>query len=317
MGALKDCIELKEGEKFLVVTDQARYTVGEAFFEAALKLGAKPLMVIMPAVPPSGREPPDPIPRMMKEADAVVAPTTYSISHTQARRNAAKAGSRIATMPTMTEKMMSKGGMTADFKQVERTAKKLHTILKKYTACRVTTKLGSDVTFEIPNDKWNLDTGMINVPHEFGNLPGGEVFLPPAKANGTLVVDGAFAGVGILDEPVTLEMKDNFVTQITGGKAARKIKKIVTGASKEMKKPRLAFNVAEFGIGINPKAKLIGNALEDEKAIGTIHMAIGDNSTFGGNIVAPVHLDGIVKKPTITLGQKKVLMKDGKFAVKL
>ena len=61
----------------------------------------------------------------------------------------------------------------------------------------------------------------------------------------------------------------------------------------------LARNLAELGIGINPKARLIGNVLEDEKVGGTVHVALGDNSTFGGDVVAGIHLDGIITRPKV------------------
>jgi leucyl aminopeptidase (aminopeptidase T) len=317
MSAVKDCLDLKPKEKFLVLTDPERVSIGKAMFEAAQKIGAEPMMVIMPVKGPHGTEPPDPIPDMLKKVDAVIAPTTYSVSHTQARKNACKSGTRMATMPSITENQMKKGAMTADFKKVEATAKKLYNVLKRYKTCRITTKLGTDVTMGIDPKLWLLDTGMIDKPGEFGNLPGGEAFLPPSNANGTLVVDGAFAGFGKVDAPVILEMEDNFVTKISGKKAASKLEKMLKAASKELKNPKLVYNVAELGIGINPKAKIIGNALEDEKVIGTIHMAIGDNSTFGGKVRANIHLDGIVREPTIILGKNKEIMKKGKFTIKI
>ncbi len=61
----------------------------------------------------------------------------------------------------------------------------------------------------------------------------------------------------------------------------------------------LARNLAELGIGANPAAHLIGNILEDEKVAGTVHIALGDNSTFGGNVIVGIHLDGIITKPRV------------------
>jgi len=314
MSAVKDCLGLKPNERFLVLTDPEKQTIGNALFEAAEKIGAEPMMVIMPVKGPHGTEPPDPIPQILKKVDAVIAPTTFSVSHTQARKNACKSGTRMATMPSITEKQMKKGAMTADFKKVEASAKKLYSVLKRYKTCRITTKLGTDVTMGIDPKLWQLDTGMINKPGEFGNLPGGEAFLPPSDANGTLVVDGAFAGFGKVDEPLVLEMENNYVTKISGKKAASKLKKMLDKASKELKNPKLVYNVAELGIGINPKAKIIGNPLEDEKVMGTVHVALGDNSTFGGSVQAGIHVDGILLKPDLTVGGKAVMEK-GKLRV--
>ena len=316
MTAVRDCLGIKPEETLLILTDPNKKSIAEALFDAARKCGAEPYMLMMWERDHHGEEPPAPIPELMKMVSAVIAPTTYSVSHTQARKEACKAGVRIGTMPMITEGMMNKGAMTADFPKMKAWAEKLHVILKRSNRVHVTTALGTDVTLNIPTDKWTLDTGVLDKPGSFGNLPGGEVFLPPTNVNGVLVVDGAFSGYGLVDKPVKITIKDNYAQKIEGGKAAKKIQEVLEKASKPLADPNWVFNMAEFGIGINPKAKLIGNPLEDEKVIGTFHMALGDNSTFGGNIRANVHLDGIVKRPTITVGDT-VIMKGGKFVAKL
>jgi leucyl aminopeptidase (aminopeptidase T) len=76
--------------------------------------------------------------------------------------------------------------------------------------------------------------------------------------------------------------------------------------------PQLFFNIAELGIGMNDKAKVIGSPLEDEKVLGTVHVALGDNSTFGGTVQAGVHLDGIIMNPTLKLDNLE-LIKNGEL----
>ena len=75
-----------------------------------------------------------------------------------------------------------------------------------------------------------------------------------------------------------------------------------------------AYNIAEFGIGTNDSAKLSGLLLEDEKVMGTVHIALGNNVTMGGTFNVPIHLDGVIKKPTVYL-DNKLLMKNGKLLV--
>ncbi|MFB6198697.1 MAG: aminopeptidase, partial [Halobacteriaceae archaeon] len=63
---------------------------------------------------------------------------------------------------------------------------------------------------------------------------------------------------------------------------------------------RDARNIAELGIGANVGAStLVGSVLLDEKAAGTVHVAIGDDASIGGDIEAPLHLDGVILEPTI------------------
>ena len=75
-------------------------------------------------------------------------------------------------------------------------------------------------------------------------------------------------------------------------------------------------NIAEFGIGTNEAAKRPDNILESEKILGTVHIALGDNSSFGGNVKTPFHQDFIFFRPTVTLmnrdGSENDLLRDGK-----
>ena len=253
-----------------------------------------------------GEEPPAAIAQMMKMVDVIIAPTAFSISHTQARKEANLAGARIATMPMITEEMMSKGGMTADFKLVKKRADRLINDIGDAKQVHVTTPDGTDIRFSIEGRKWVADTGLLHEKGAFGNLPGGELFLPPVEgtAEGVIVVTGALAGIGILKKPVKIIVRNGLGKEISGGPQAKAFAKMLAEASGKLEQPDNAYNIAEFGIGLNPKAKLIGNPLEDEKVIGTIHLALGDNSTFGGNTHAGIHVDGIILRPTVEVDGK-------------
>jgi len=73
-----------------------------------------------------------------------------------------------------------------------------------------------------------------------------------------------------------------------------------------------ARNIAEFGVGTLDCARISGNTLEDEKVRGTIHFAIGDNASMGGRVKVPLHLDGIIKSPSVWLDGNE-WMKKGKI----
>jgi leucyl aminopeptidase (aminopeptidase T) len=70
-----------------------------------------------------------------------------------------------------------------------------------------------------------------------------------------------------------------------------------------------------LGIGLNRKAKIVANMLEDEKVYGTCHFAVGSN--YDGDAEALIHLDGLVKRPTIVAinrkGDEKTMMADGRL----
>ncbi|MDP6642328.1 MAG: hypothetical protein QGF74_03045 [Candidatus Nanoarchaeia archaeon] len=60
------------------------------------------------------------------------------------------------------------------------------------------------------------------------------------------------------------------------------------------------------------KAKVTGKILEDEKVMGTCHIALGSSLGFGGKVKVPIHLDGVIKKPTIFVDDEEIMRK-GKF----
>jgi leucyl aminopeptidase (aminopeptidase T) len=303
--AIYTCMGVKKGEIVLILTDSEKESIGKALFEVAQEAKAEAILVKMLPRTRHGEEPPKAIANMMKSADVIIAPTQYSVTHTQARKLANKAGARIATMPGIITSMMSSGGMTADFKDVEKGVRKLAKKLHGTKTVNIQTALGTDLTVSVEGRSWYQDTGICHKRGDFMNLPAGEVFIAPKEktAEGKLIIDGAFWEK--LEEPVTIDVKEGFAKRITG------TKEIAKQVSKRGKEGR---NIAEVGIGMNPKAKIIGNVLEDEKVMGTVHVALGDNSTFGGRVKAGIHVDGIIKKPTL-IADDVVIMEDGELMV--
>ena len=68
-----------------------------------------------------------------------------------------------------------------------------------------------------------------------------------------------------------------------------------------------AYNLAEFGIGCNHGARVCGITLEDEKVLGTCHLALGNNIFFGGKTRVGIHLDGVLTSPTIYFDSQKIM----------
>lgn len=122
---LTSCLAVKTGEEVLIITDDSRKEIGEAIYEAAGNLGCEKLLMVMKEREVSGQEPPKAIAAAMKAADVVIVPTAQSLTHTNARIEAAKAGTRVATMPGITKEMFSRGAMTADYNEVEKLTAKV------------------------------------------------------------------------------------------------------------------------------------------------------------------------------------------------
>lgn len=307
--AVRDCLAVKPQETVMVVTDDAKREIGEALYQVAKRFAKEVLVVSMPPRQNHGQEPPPAVARAMLEADAIFLVTSRSLSHTEARRAANARGARIASMPGITEDMALRT-LSADYGRIKRLGEKLSMIVSGAPRIRVTTSLGTDLTFSGKGRKAHPDTGVIPSRGGFTNLPAGEVYLAPLEgtANGRLVIDGAIAGMWPLKRPIEVAIASGYAVGVGPGAEAARLWTLLS------KHGRQALNVAEFGIGTNYKAKLTGNVLEDEKVLGTIHIAFGDNSTMGGVVKVPSHQDGIVTRPTVWIGNR-LLMEDGHLLV--
>jgi aminopeptidase len=309
--AIKDCMGAKKNESILVISDELKREIGISLFENAKRLGYKALYVEMKSGKVSGEEPIDAIAELMQKFDIVLCPTTKSLTHTNARRAASKKGVRVATLPGITREIMIRG-MNADYKKIDALSRKLKGILEKGKYVRVTTPSGTDISFSIKGRKPIASKGLHHRKGASGNLPTGETFLAPVEgtANGVFIVDGSMAGLGLVkNTSLKIEVKKGYAAKIYGGIAGKKLSKMLDNVGKD------ARNIAEFGIGTNDSAKLSGLILEDEKVLGTVHIALGNNVSMGGRVNVPIHLDGVMKKPTVYLDDK-IIMKDGKLLVK-
>lgn len=308
--AIKDCMGAKDGESILVVTDEFKNEIGKTLFTNAKNLGYESVYLEFKSREMHGQEPPSQIAEMMKLFDVVLCPTAKSLTHTNARRNASSLGARIATFPGITEEIMIRG-LNADYNKIASLTIHLQEILNDVNEVRVTTSSGTDITMDISGRKALPSKGLFHKKGESGNLPTGEAYIAPneEKSNGVFYVDGSMAGLGVVKgKPIRIEVADGYAVNISGGLQAKKLDDTLT------KYGKLARNVAEFGIGTNDKAKLSGVLLEDEKVLGTIHIALGDNKSMGGKVDIPIHLDGVVKKPTVYFDGEMV-MKNGKLLI--
>jgi len=195
------------------------------------------------------------------------------------------------------------------YKTLQLRYEKLKALLDNGNEINVKTKLGTDLYFNIKGMKAVSADGNYNVPGKGGNLPAGEVYIPPngKRVEGKVVIDGSsrnHVGTVLIKTPITITIEEGSATSIEGGKEAKILEKALKLAADKAKYPALVNRVCEFGIGINPNAKIIGATIIDEKALGTAHIAIGSNYWFGGDIYTIVHLDQIFKEPVIRVDGK-------------
>ena len=242
----------------------------------------------------------------MKAADVVIAPTAQSLTHTNARIEAAKAGTRVATMPGITSEMFSQGAMTADYSKVEELTAKVTEMLTKASKARIE-KEGNVLTINLDGRNGVPSPGVYKEAGKCGNLPSGEAYIAPLEdgSDGEMIIDGSMVGIGKLASPLHMT--------ISGGKL-RSVKGDKSENLDILLKNETNGTLCELGIGTNEAAILNGIILEDEKVYGTVHIAFGTNTSFGGVNKAECHMDGIILRPTLYLDDIKVI-ENGVFLI--
>jgi aminopeptidase len=309
-NALAQCMGVKKGELVLIVTNHEKQEIADALFLAAQKLGAFPSILLYPTGSRHGEEPPKMVAEAIQVADVVLAPTIMSISHTDARRRASANGrTRISTLPGITEDVFIRG-LSSDYFEIAKRCESIREAFDAGKEARVTTPSGTDLVVEMGNAAESCD-GNISKPGAFSNLPDGETLIAPRSADGVVVADSCGS---IITEPTKVEFKGGHVVSIEQNPSGKRLRNILEQAAADDGN-RNAFYIAEFAIGTNPTAEVSGVPLEDEKVLGTCHVAFGDNTSYpGGKNKATIHLDVILFKPTITI-DGKAIQKDGKLLI--
>ncbi len=294
---------IQPGENVCIVCDINTFSIAKVLAEASYGMGAETVITMMTPREMHGNEPPRVVTSAMLGADVILAPTTFAITHTVARLEASKRGARTIIMRSITEDSMIAGAMLGDYDEISETSNRLAMLLSRARRIRLTTKLGTDVTFHVEERKGLALGGLATTPGTFASLPSGEAAIAPIEkmTQGRIIVDFSMDGIGLFSEPVELEVKDGRVVSILGGKEAQALRNLLEGDEN-------AFYVAEFAIGTNPKSRMKGNMAEDKILRGCVHVAVGDNHTIGGQLQSRVHLDGVILSPTAELDDQVVVM---------
>ncbi|MBU2052262.1 MAG: aminopeptidase [Patescibacteria group bacterium] len=300
------CFGLKHKESVLVVTDKDKLKEAVLFLSAAKQITDKVEMLEFNTMTENAQEPPAAVAKKMTQADVTLLVTTYSLSHTRARKKASQAGVRMASLPGITQGMIIRT-LAIDYQSIAKLSQKIARVLTDGKLVSITSPGGTNLELSIAGRRGIADTGLYIKPGDFGNLPAGEAFTAPLEnsVNGVVVFDGAFADID-LDSPIKLEIINGRAVNITGRQAAQQLRNLIKQIGVK------AGLIGEFGLGTNPAAKLSPEVLEAEKVYGTCHLALGNNLGFGGTINVPFHSDGIILKPTVTI-DGRVILKDNKI----
>ena len=297
---IERCLRVRAGETVLVVADPGSVTIGEALLAGARAAGGDAVLTILPPNPARGTEPPAPVAAALAAADVFIAPCLPSLSHTSARKRACELGHRGATLPGVTADMLARL-MSTDFDVLARRCRAVASLLSESDEAHLTCPHGTDIRLDLREREAISDEGDLAAPGAFGNLPCGEGFVSPAGGEGTIATS-SLGLVGLTQQPVLLTVRDGRLAGAAGsGDDAERYLAMLDAHGP------LGRNLAELGVGTNDRATLTGNILEDEKILGTAHIAFGASAGIGGTVTVPVHLDVVVTEPTLWIGDAQVL----------
>lgn len=306
------CLGVKPQEKILIVTEAEKLNIAKAVATAVKAANANPILIIMEARERDGQEPPEPVAAAMKVSNGFVCVVGKSITHTQAVKDACAAGSRGIMLTQFAEKFMIHGGLEADFPAAARDCKAIAQAMGGAKHLRLTSPSGTDLTYSAIGRRYNAMYCMVE-PGEFAPVPTVEANVSPVEgsAQGIIVADASvpYVGIGLLNEPITCKVEQGKIISIEGGEEAKHLLRDL-----ESKNDPNVFNIAENGIGLNPKCQFVGFMLEDEGVYGSAHIGIGTSITLGGTVKAACHYDLIMHKASLEVDGKMIL-KDGEVLI--
>jgi len=291
-GVIGRCLGVRAGEQVTVVADRGTAAVGEALRAGAVAAGAETVLTVMEPRDVDGEEPPAAVAAALQAADVFIAPTSKSVSHTRARKAASDRGARGATLPGVTADMLARL-MAVDLDTLQRRSRALAELLTAADEAHFTCPRGSDLRLDLTGRQGLPDDGDLTASGAFGNLPCGEGFISPLGGEGRFY---AASLAPTADGEGMFTVQDGRVTD-----ADERVLAALRGAGE------LGTNLAELGIGTNEAATMTGNVLEDEKILGSVHIAFGASAGIGGNVSVPVHLDFVVLEPTLDIGGTRVI----------
>ena len=285
------CANVQPGEKVLILTDTGMDPdIPEVIAMACAGREAEVAMMTITPRAFHGAQPPDIAAGAMLRADVIMEVTSVFVGHSQARFDACDAGARYLTMPELTREMMTgPSGFDADFHALVPMVEKIQQEVTSASSIRITTEAGTDLRADIAGRPARGLHCLVHNRGDFAPPPDVEVSVSPVEDNaeGKVVVDGFVVGVGIIEEPITLNIEKGMAVSIEGGKQARSLQQMLTSADDPN-----AFALCEIGLGLNPRANLrLGTTLEAEGTYGTAHIALGGKPWPEARLLSPLHID--------------------------
>ena len=307
------CANLQKDEKVLVITDTSTNEFGQGIERIAAFITKNIKHLSINDFNCHGQEPPEDVAKDMLNSDVIFGMTKMSMAHTKARLNASNQGAKYLSLPDYSYDVLKSPAWNADFKSLTNISNKIANTLTEGNEIILKTNKGTDFSCLIGGRIGNSAPGWCQKKGDIASPPDSEanIAVLETKSNGIVVVDGSIPcpEIGLLKDDIVLEIKEGMVQNIKGFQS-----ELLESIFSKVRKNNAKI-VGEFGIGLNPLAKLRGFMLEDEGCLGTIHLGIGSNATIGGTNNVSFHLDHVVREATVIVDNQKILEK-GKLILK-
>lgn len=308
---IQKLLEVKPGEQVALVCDpMSEMSMVYALAGAAQYVGAEYTIMMMPTRATERKNDLTPvIEKGLEAADCLIGLTascgapTYSAA---VKRLYKKKKLRTISMVMRNIDNFTQGGALADYEVLYAEGQQLATIWRQAKHIHLTTPAGTDLRAPIAGEAVFIECGFATEPGLEAAFSDGEVSQMPRvnTAEGVVVVDGPIAHIGQPASPIRLEVKAGRVVGVSGDcRQKNELAQIIESIDN-------ADNIAEIGIGLNPACRQNGDFEEEKKGRGNVHVAIGDNLFYGGDVYSPVHMDMVLYQPTVRLDDR-VIVEDG------
>lgn len=308
------CADLRPHQSVLIVGEEKTGEVARAVLEHARRITERVVLAMIPGLTMHGQEPPPPVAPLMLQSDVIFGLTSMSMAHSQARLEASLAGARYLSLPDYSSEILASPAMQADFRALTRPAEHLAQIFSQGSEIHLTTPAGTDLRCNVTGRTANSAPGWCWGPGSLASPPDAEVNIAVQEdqTRGLVVVDGSIPcpAFGLMDAPLSMVIEGGAATRLSGP-GWQRLKRILD----ELNDPKTRV-VAEFGLGLNPLARLCGRMLEDEGCRGTVHLGLGSNCTIGGINQVPFHLDFVLRQPTVRV-DGRIILHEGIFSEEL
>lgn len=308
-------LDVKNDELIHIITDETHLKEAEAFSKWANGNNAMLKTTILPSSAIQNGEVIEKMVDVLTNDNVIIGATDNSFITTKAVKGALQKGARFLSLPlscTDGTSLLENDFVRMDTREAKKMGHTLKDKLSNANMVKVTTALGTDLSFSIKDRKAHCFYGEATRKGKASSASF-ECYIAPVEDSltGTLYLDGSFGYLGIVESPIKIEFKNGkLINAYSTDNGANKLLKYINSFG-----DNTMFKPGEFGIGLNKLSKCRGVCyIEDESVYGTFHIGMGRNITLGGVQDAAGHFDIVTHKPTI-YADNVIIMKDGEIII--